>query len=127
ERRKPRPFRERWKPRGSGFSRELLLPPLRRQEEPEPWPPPPSLPLPSQGERPRQELAAEAAPQGLAFVPQPPCGLRCREGGQSMYACVSLFKCTRSASRRNGASSIITCTMPSRIAAFSSLSPRTAA
>ena len=48
-------------------------------------------------------------------------------GGQSMYACVSLFKCTRSASRRNGASSIITCTMPSRIAAFSSLSPRTAA
>src|SRR3546814_18702580 len=57
----------------SGFSRELLLPLLRRQgragegcllDQPEPWPHPPSLPLPSQGEGPRQELAAEPAPAG---------------------------------------------------------------
>src|SRR3546814_6977366 len=32
------------------------------QDQPEPWAPSPSLPLPSQGEGPRQELAAEAAP-----------------------------------------------------------------
>src|SRR3546814_7979088 len=47
----------------SGFSRELLLPLLRRQgragegcllDQPEPWPPPPSLALPSPGEGPRQ-------------------------------------------------------------------------
>src|SRR3546814_4972355 len=48
-----------------------LLPPLRRQgrvgegclwDHIEPWAPPPSLPLPSQGEGPKQEIAAEAAP-----------------------------------------------------------------
>ena len=42
-------------------------------------------------------------------------------------ACVSVFRCTRSASRRNGASSIITCTMPWRMATCSSLPPRAAA
>ena len=49
---------------GSGFSRELLLPPLRRQgrvgegclqDQPEPRAPPPSLPLPSQGEELKQK------------------------------------------------------------------------
>src|SRR3546814_1993968 len=48
--------------RRSRGSRELLLPPLRRQggvgegclsDQREPWAPPPSLPLPSQGEGPR--------------------------------------------------------------------------
>src|SRR3546814_10158348 len=48
-----------------------LLPPLRRQgrvgdgclwDHIEPWAPPPSLPLPPQGEGPKQEIAAEAAP-----------------------------------------------------------------
>src|SRR5690606_29689278 len=48
----------------SGGSREPLLPPLRRQgrvgegclwDQPEPWAPPPSLPLPSQGEGPKQK------------------------------------------------------------------------
>src|SRR3546814_10294425 len=55
-------LQERRKPRA-------LPPPLRRQgragegcpwDRREPWPPPPSLPLPSQGEGPRRELAAEA-------------------------------------------------------------------
>src|SRR3546814_7605831 len=60
--------------RRSGGSRELLPPPLRRQgrvgeaclwDQREPWAPPPSLPLPSQGEGPEQELAAEAAATGI--------------------------------------------------------------
>ena len=46
---------------------------------------------------------------------------------QSKYARVKVCMWRRSASRSNGAISIITCTMPSRIEARSSLSPRAAA
>ncbi len=46
---------------------------------------------------------------------------------QSRYARVRVLRCRRSASRRNGAISIMTCTMPSRMEARSSLSPRAAA
>src|SRR3546814_19197610 len=56
---------------GAAEAASSLLPPLRRQgrvgegcfqDHGEPWPPPPSLPLPSQGEGPKQKLAASAAP-----------------------------------------------------------------
>jgi cell division inhibitor SulA len=56
---------------GAASAASSWLPPLRRQgrvgegclpDHREPWAPPPNLPLPSQGEEPRQKLAAEAAP-----------------------------------------------------------------
>src|SRR3546814_10402972 len=62
----------------SGGSRELLLPPLRRQgragegcllDQREPWAPPPSLPLPSQGEGPRQAGRLQCAGE----IPGVPC------------------------------------------------------
>src|SRR3546814_2751049 len=62
----------------SGGSRELLLPPLRRQgragegcllDQREPWAPPPSLPLPSQGEGQRQAGRLQCAGE----IPGVPC------------------------------------------------------
>src|SRR3546814_20962502 len=48
------------------------------QDHGEPWPPPPSLPLPSQGEGPKQKLAASAAPtnhQSRPLLPRMPAHL----------------------------------------------------